>query len=340
MSNYILIGDIHGQAGKLEKLLDRLGFAETAGTFSPARGRAKRENTRLVFLGDFIDRGPDNRRVIEIVRRMMAQGHALAVMGNHEFNAICYHKRHPDTGQPLRPHSAKNRAQHASFLAEYPIDDQETEEVIDWFMTLPLFLRLDVRPASPADGPHTPESTQPCNHLRVVHACWDKEDVAYLSERLGEPAVMDRCFLLEAACEGTRAFAANETLLKGPELPLPAGSSFLDKDGFERTHIRYKWWSNGQTYRDLAMVSIHQLESIAEQLLTEVNVTTRYPVEAPPIFFGHYWLNGIPRLQSHNAACLDYSAGQDGALVAYHWDENDDPSNRCRLFEDRFITVD
>jgi hypothetical protein len=53
-----------------------------------------------LFLGDFIDRGPDNAAVIEIVRRMIDAGTASAIMGNHE----------------------------------------RTAEVIDWMKTLPLFL--------------------------------------------------------------------------------------------------------------------------------------------------------------------------------------------------------
>ena len=95
MANYIMIGDIHGQAKKLEQLLYRLGFAEVAGVYRPAHPGSEFGDTRLVFVGDFIDRGPDNQRVIEIVRRMMAEGQAMAVMGNHEFNAICYHTPTP-----------------------------------------------------------------------------------------------------------------------------------------------------------------------------------------------------------------------------------------------------
>ena len=339
MSNYIIIGDIHGQAGKLEQLLRRLGFVEVAGVFKPARRSSEYRNPRLVFLGDFIDRGPDNHRVIEIVRQLMAEGHALAVMGNHEFNAICYHTLHPDTGLPLRLHSAKNQTQHASFLAEYPLGEKTTRDVIDWFMTLPLFLKLDTSTDSLTRIP-TPPTTRPqCDCLRAVHACWDKEDIGYLAERLGEPAVMDQCFLLEAACEGTRAFAAIETLLKGPEIPLPAGSSFFDKDGYKRTCIRYRWWSGGETYREVALVGSEQLATIPDTPLSGTQHTNAYPAEAPPIFFGHYWLNGEPRLLTRNAVCLDYSAGKDGALVAYHWHHSDDQPRLCRLSDDRFVTT-
>lgn len=41
---------------------------------------------------------------------------------------------------------------------------------------------------------------------------------------------------------------------------------------------------------------------------------------AKPVFFGHYWMTGSPRPQSSTAACVDYSAGKGGPLMAYRWD--------------------
>ena len=49
-----------------------------------------------------------------------------------------------------------------------------------------------------------------------------------------------------------------------------------------------------------------------------------YPASAKPVFFGHYWLTGEPVLQSPNALCLDYSAGKDGPLVAYRWEDGEE----------------
>jgi serine/threonine protein phosphatase 1 len=64
----IAIGDIHGEAGKLDRLLARLPLAD---------------KPQLVFLGDYIDRGPDSRAVVDTVRGLVAEG-AVALMGNHE----------------------------------------------------------------------------------------------------------------------------------------------------------------------------------------------------------------------------------------------------------------
>jgi calcineurin-like phosphoesterase family protein len=67
----------------------------------------------VIFLGDFIDRGPRQREAVNIARAMVRRGTALAVMGNHEFNALAYHAPDPQRpGEYLRPHTDKNRQQH------------------------------------------------------------------------------------------------------------------------------------------------------------------------------------------------------------------------------------
>ena len=87
------IPDIHGQSVKLCALLERLGWRRTpAGWVNDAPTR------EIVFLGDFIDRGPDNAGVIAAVRSLIDSGKARAVMGNHELNAIHYHSVDPKTG--------------------------------------------------------------------------------------------------------------------------------------------------------------------------------------------------------------------------------------------------
>ena len=45
---------------------------------------------RAVFVGDLIDRGPAQLRILDIVKLMVDSGSAQVVMGNHEFNAIAY----------------------------------------------------------------------------------------------------------------------------------------------------------------------------------------------------------------------------------------------------------
>jgi len=45
-----------------------------------------------------------------------------------------------------------------------------------------------------------------------------------------------------------------------------------------------------------------------------------YTHEAPPVFFGHYWMEGKPEPLARNIACLDYSVAKlGGDLTAYRW---------------------
>ncbi len=100
MEGYDLIGDIHGHAQELQQLLKQLHYTlNDVGVYTHAKGR------RVIFCGDLIDRGPDAREVLQIVRSMVDNGSALIVMGNHEYNMICYHTW--VDGHFLRPHTAK-----------------------------------------------------------------------------------------------------------------------------------------------------------------------------------------------------------------------------------------
>ena len=99
---YDLIGDIHGHADALQRLLKQLGYSRHKGIYSHPERQA-------IFLGDFIDRGPKIRETLEIVRPMIDSEAALAVMGNHELNALAFHTPHPEKpGSHLRPHNEKN----------------------------------------------------------------------------------------------------------------------------------------------------------------------------------------------------------------------------------------
>jgi len=51
---YDLIGDIHGHADELRALLTKLGYNQLEGSWS-------HENRKVVFLGDYIDRGPKQK---------------------------------------------------------------------------------------------------------------------------------------------------------------------------------------------------------------------------------------------------------------------------------------
>ena len=288
---YDIIGDIHGQARELERLLTKLGYR--------CIGDVYRHDTRqVIFLGDFIDRGPHQRRVLDIVRAMVAGGTALAVMGNHEFNAIAYHT--PDgSGGYLRPRNAKNAHQHRVFLDEFAEEPDDWTEVIGWFKTLPLWLELD--------------------GLRIIHACWDPVQITRICESYGESALLTDELVHQSAMRDTWQYTAVETLLKGKELQLPDGSSFNDKDGTRRHEIRVRWWDNGKTYKDVYMGPESAISHIPDDLI-EGDHMVEYGPDEKPVFLGHYWMEGEPAPLASNIACVDYSVAKpEGKLVAYRW---------------------
>src|SRR5205807_2083541 len=105
---------------------------------------------------------------------------------------------------------------------------------------------------------------------------------------------------------------------------LPAGHGFYDKDGIRRTRVRVRWWDEGATtYRSAALLSPAERAALPDSPIPEY---ARIERVVKPTFFGHYWLTGAPALQSNRSVCVDYSAGNGGALVAYRFDGESDLS--------------
>ena len=127
---YDFIGDVHGHAAELRKLLSMMDYHEVSGVY-------RHPTRKAFFLGDYIDRGPRVKESVDLIRAMVNAGTAKAIMGNHEFNALCFHTA-SEAGGFVRPHSAKNIEQHQATLDAYA-DKDELGEALDWMLTLPLY---------------------------------------------------------------------------------------------------------------------------------------------------------------------------------------------------------
>lgn len=289
---YDVIGDIHGHADELVRLLLHLGYTHT-------RGAYRHPERTALFLGDFIDRGPKIRDVLKTVRDMVEAGSALAVMGNHELNALAFHTENAiEPGRRLRVNDEKNTRQHRASLDQLGSD---LGTHLNWFRTLPLWLERD--------------------GLRAVHACWDDDAMAAIAELHGGRPVTDD--FLHAACrKGGAVFEPVEVVLKGREAKLPDGASFFDKDGHERHSIRTRWYMKpraGCTFAEFALQT-DPVECPVELDDRTLAAARPYPASAKPVFVGHYWLNAErPKLLAPNVACLDYSVAKGGYLCAYRW---------------------
>lgn len=290
--HYDIIGDIHGYAKPLEALLIKLGYTQENGTY-------QHHNRQAIFLGDFIDRGTAEKTVLDIVRPMIDKGHALAVMGNHEFNAICYATT--EGGEYLRPHNTKNTKQHQAFLDEFPFGSKEHTEIIEWFKTLPVYLNLD--------------------NIGVVHACLCEDSFKKIKPFLNN----DKTILEHAYSKYSDTKAdfrdAIEIILKGPEHNLPTDLYFHDADGNERKKSRLNWWVNAQEplSEKLALAG-KKLSQEQKDIVNNVNTCTKsFNTPAKPVFIGHYWMKGTPDALSDTVACVDYSVAKGGKMTAYQW---------------------
>ncbi|MCV6624274.1 MAG: metallophosphoesterase [Cellvibrionaceae bacterium] len=296
-----IIGDIHGCAQSLVRLLERLGY-------SCQKGFYQHPSRQAVFLGDIIDRGPAIRRCVQLIRPMVEQGAAVMVLGNHELHAIAYERLRGKGATTNDRLIEETRQQFENHEAEW-------QSHICWFESLPIFLELP--------------------GCRVVHACWDQTMITQFKQDFA--GLSSRDFWQSAMTRGSFISRFLDRLTRGTVLPLPDGRSLTSQDGYVRRFFRTKFWAEKPaTYRDVVFQPDPLPEDIASRELDadEKNNLLNYGNEEPPIFIGHYWLSGEPRALRPNVACLDYSAVKDGKLVAYRFD------GEQIIQADKFVWVD
>lgn len=292
-----IIGDIHGYADKLVGLLTQLGYRHNGQYFVPPADH------RALFIGDLIDRGPQQVATLEIVFAMLDADVADAVLGNHEYNALAFATRDPnDPTQYLRSHTEAHIKQHEAFLAELPFGSDSNHYWLQRFYEIPLWL----------------ESDDAC----FVHACWDVDSMAILKPFLTEDNCLTPQGLIATASEPSVPFDALERVLKGVETPLPEGMAMVDKEGTRRTRVRVRWWLeelNKRTLYEVARAPLSALAQIPSDALAE-NIDFAIKTHKP-VFVGHYWLTGTPEPLSPQVVCTDYSAAIDsGYLTCYQLD--------------------
>ena len=274
---YDLIGDVHGQFLKLKNVLDHLGYKKKKGVYS-------KENHCAFFIGDLVDRGENTVEVVDLVKNMVEQGFAEAIMGNHEYNLFGYLTK-DDKNNFLRPHTAKNTKQVINTLVSYNKKDKLLEEHLDWMTNLPLYI-------------NKPE-------FRAVHACWDKASYQYIQNNVG--SVMSKKNLIESYECGSKLENAVKMMLTGPELKLPKEFSQKDSEGHFRTAMRYAWWNKikDKTYQEIAIKDSEFLPNIGVDIPDNFE-SQHYSSKRKPLFFGHYSMKGEPELMTSNVCCLDW----------------------------------
>ncbi|OLF37015.1 MULTISPECIES: metallophosphoesterase [unclassified Psychrobacter] len=292
-----VIGDIHGYADKLTGLLGQLGYVHNGQYFVPPDGH------RALFIGDLIDRGPQQVATLEIAFAMLDADVADIVMGNHEYNAIAFATRDPNNPERyLRSHDEVHTRQHEAFLAEVPFDSELHHYWLQRFYEIPLWIETD--------------------YACFVHACWDVDSMALLKPLLTADNCLTPHALAVTSKEHTPPFDALERVLKGVETPLPDGIVIIDKEGTKRSRVRVRWWLDklrSRTLHEIARAPTSALAQIPVDALAE-NIDFAIKTHKP-VFVGHYWLAGEPEPLSSQVVCTDYSAAIDsGYLTCYQLD--------------------
>lgn len=238
---YDIIGDIHGEYYMLVELLEKLGYVLKDGVYShPTR--------KVVFLGDFIDRGEYPILVLNLVKKMVERGSALAVMGNHEFNAIMAYE-----GYRKLPESDVHYPFYSDMKANFPTLHKM---YIEWFKTLPVCLDI--------------------GGMIAVHACWDSNLYKEIKEKglLDENNVIKE-WVYKKYNNDASVRLPLKSMLKGKEEKLPDGVTLIDKDGNVRTNRRIPWWN---TYDEGTLVACghYWLKADAPSVLSDKVVCVDY----------------------------------------------------------------
>ncbi len=311
IKGFDIIGDVHGCAVSLAMLLERLGYRRERGAYRHASRQA-------LFVGDIIDRGPRIRESLHLVRDMVEAGSAQVVMGNHEYNFLCYcTPGRPGSGLDyLRSHTPRHHRVLKETLEAFESYPLEQADFLAWMREMPIFLEFE--------------------HFRVIHACWpqallDRFAREYGGNRISEDFLHRSVDMDSFECE------LMDRALRGTQMKLPGGAVITSKDGFQRRYFRTKFWSaSAECYGDVVFQPDPLPDDIARMSLSAEDQAQllHYGEGEKLLFVGHYWRDGEPTPITSNIACLDYSAVKFGKLVAYRYD------HEPRIDPAKFVWID
>ncbi|WP_188151500.1 metallophosphoesterase [Teredinibacter waterburyi] len=300
-SSFDLIGDVHGCANTLEKLLLKLGYSSLGQRNGwPVYAHSDRS---VIFVGDIVDRGPRIREALHLVKNMVDEGSAQCILGNHEYNAIAYTTTVPNKPEEyVRAHNSRHNRLIAETLSQFASYPEEWREFLEWFKTLPLYLEFPL--------------------FRVVHACWDTQLIAEFEQRYRSRCI-DTAFVHQTLNLESLEFKLLDRLTRGTDISLPDGRKITGRDGLERSFFRTKFWADEpETYKDVVFQPDPLPDDLNHKQLSRQQKAAllSYHDSEKPVFVGHYWLQGNPKPLKPNLACLDYSAVKYGKLVCYRFD--------------------
>lgn len=290
---YDIIGDVHGEAVLLKKLLKELGYTKHSSGYSHPQRQA-------VFVGDFLNRGPEIWQTLKIIRQMTDAGNALAVLGNHEINAVLYHLKN-EKKEPVLAVTGKRYLSVAQTVAEFRNNPREWKEYRKWLRSLPLFLDL--------------------GRIRVVHACWKDSNISFLKENLPAGSIPKQVFRNLVSGHNLELSQAILQTTRGIHHILPPDLRIFDNRHRNHHFYRIRWWKEpaGLTFQEWSFESKFRLPNYT--IPPEISPPTEaYPEDDPIVFFGHYCRGNGPFIIRENLCCIDACVTGKKRLAAYRWD--------------------
>lgn len=122
MKNYWYIGDIHGEIELLDSLLGAI---------------LEHDPERIIFLGDYIDRGPHSRQVVDRIMELDVPTSCL--MGNHELMLLSAYEDSPAVFNPMElwyRNGGEATLQSFGFPGFFSFQSLMEEHYLDFFRNL------------------------------------------------------------------------------------------------------------------------------------------------------------------------------------------------------------
>jgi serine/threonine protein phosphatase 1 len=197
MARTLAIGDIHGCSSALDTLL---GFVQPG------------PRDHIVFLGDYVDRGPDSKGVLDRLIQMHLTGEVVCLRGNHEVMMLAAATGRDDFKfwqscggrEALESYGSADRIvtldavpeSHWHFIGKRLMDWYETDSHV--------FVHANLHPDLPlADQP--PEWL----HWQVLDRKWHRPHASgktmvcgHTEQRIGLPMVLDRAVCIDTWAYG------------------------------------------------------------------------------------------------------------------------------------------
>jgi diadenosine tetraphosphatase ApaH/serine/threonine PP2A family protein phosphatase len=196
MARLLAIGDIHGCSRALDALL-------LAVKLTP--------HDRLVMLGDYVDRGPDSRGVLERILALHASFAIVALRGNHEMMMLAARKNEASLQFWM---TVGGREAMASYVPA--VEAGRPDEVpeahwrflrttcVDWYETEShFFVHANVDPDLPLE--HQPSSMLHWEHFSQwcpPHQSGKVMVCGHSEQRHGWPLVLPHAICLDTYCYG------------------------------------------------------------------------------------------------------------------------------------------